>query len=905
MIHIFSRAKSQEPRAKSQEPRAKSQEPRAKSQEPRAKSQEPRAKSQEPRAKSRGPELTGSSELPPPVLGGIWAKPALRFVAFLFAFLPAVAGAQTNRPPTIEIDAGNVERIPRGTSRNFGVTVSDPDGDTLTVRVRANRDCPATISSDNTTLAVSVRATAGERICRIHATASDGTDSDSDALSVRPAAGVVHVNPEALSTPEGGTASYNLWLTGSPVGTVTVTATSGDTGIATVSPDTLTFTSNNYSAQQTVTVTGVDNSTDEADRAVRISHTVAEDCSNAPVRCNYLSYTGASVSSVNLTITDNDDSPGSDNDDSPGSDNDDSPGSDNDDSPGSKPGAVTNLTAVVEDGAVVLTWEAPSSDGGAAITHYEYRINGALPWISTRSTETTHTVTGLNNGTTYIFEVRAVTSSGTGIASGQTEATPEVFTLNFAHFANGGGFASNLVFVNPGSVPVRPAIYFYDTGGEPIAAASVVDVTGDLEVREDGGLTVLTEVPPLGELTVPTHGRGELLTGSVKVVSGVPLGGGLRFDLHQVGMAMTKVGPRLRNAIFPARRTNGGINTGVAIHNLEAEPLEVRCRLMRGGAVLEQVSLPLTAHGQTSWTIDAAFPMSDTADFTGSVRCDAARSGWFTALAVEMDHGAGIFTTLPVFPVNRRGGSRAAVLDFAHFVNGDGATSDLVFVNVGIHPSRPPLIPFHPSIPPMRPVLYFYDTEGALVPPASVVDVTGDLEVREDGGLTVRTEMLPLAELTISTHGRGALLTGSVQVASDNPLGGMLRYDLPHFGEAVAEAGSPVSDAIFPVRRQEEGVNTGVALHNLESSAELVRCELLRKGVLLDSTMISLEANSQTSWTIDQAFPGADTSDFAGSVRCDAMAGGSFSAVALEMDPGARVFTALPVVPLAESMDQE
>ena len=48
-----------------------------------------------------------------------------------------------------------------------------------------------------------------------------------------------------------------------------------------------------------------------------------------------------------------------------------------------------------------------------------------------------------------------------------------------------------------------------------------------------------------------------------------------------------------------------------------------------------------------------------------------------------------------------------------------------------------------------------------------------------------------------------------------------------------------------------------------------MRCDLMREGVLRDSASIPLEANGQTSWLIDQAFPAADTSDFAGSVRCD------------------------------------
>ena len=139
-----------------------------------------------------------------------------------------------------------------------------------------------------------------------------------------------------------------------------------------------------------------------------------------------------------------------------------------------------------------------------------------------------------------------------------------------------------------------------------------------------------------------------------------------------------------------------------------------------------------------------------------------------------------------------------------------------------------------------------------------------------------------------------------MRVVSEGPIGGMLRFDLPDIGEAVVGAGPPISDAIFPVRRQEGGINTGVAIHNLESSPALVHCDLMREGVLLDAVSIPLEANGQTSWLIDTAFPNTDTSDFMGSVRCDAVGEDLFSAVALEMDPGTRIFTTLPVFPLEE-----
>ena len=251
-----------------------------------------------------------------------------------------------------------------------------------------------------------------------------------------------------------------------------------------------------------------------------------------------------------------------------------------------------------------------------------------------------------------------------------------------------------------------------------------------------------------------------------------------------------------------------------------------------------------------------------------------------------------IFNTLSVVPVDRTGGgNKQTTLGFAHFVNGTWIT-DLVFVNLSTEASRAAPSPFHTAIHPSRPAIYFYDTEGNPIAAESVVDITG--------ALTVQTEMEPLGVLTISTHGRGELVSGSVRVVSGGPIGGMLRFDHPDFGVAGVGAGPPLSDALFAVRRQEGGINTGVALHNLESSPGLVRCDLMREGVLLDAASIPLEANGQTSWLIDQAFPAADTSDFAGSVRCDAVGEGLFSAVALEMDPGNRIFATLPVVPVED-----
>ena len=79
----------------------------------------------------------------------------------------------------------------------------------------------------------------------------------------------------------------------------------------------------------------------------------------------------------------------------------------------------------------------------------------------------------------------------------------------------------------------------------------------------------------------------------------------------------------------------------------------VNCRLMKAGTVLEETEIPLAANGQESQYIEEMFTGADTSDFVGSVRCTtpAEGEGMFTGVAVELDAGKQIFTTLPVVPV--------------------------------------------------------------------------------------------------------------------------------------------------------------------------------------------------------------------------------------------------------------
>ena len=460
-------------------------------------------------------------------------------------------------------------------------------------------------------------------------------------------------------------------------------------------------------------------------------------------------------------------------------------------------------------------------------------------------------------------------------------------TLSFAHFANGDGVTSEVVIVNVAPQPIRPRLYFYDPEGNLMDPQSLLDMLGDLEITEDGAVRVRTEIEPLGELAIATHGRGPLRSGSVKVGSGGSVGGMLRFDLPGIGKTVVGPGQPTSDAIFPVRRREGGINTWAAIHNLESSPGLVRCELLRQGVLLDAVVLPLAANGQTSWTIDEAFQAADTSDLVGSVRCTALGEGQFTAMAVELDAGNGIFTTLPLVPVSPGG---ETTLEFAHLPNGDGLTSEVVLVNVASHA--------------IRPTLYFFDPQGEPIAAESLLEVGGDLAIQADGGLTVWREMEPLGELAISTHGRGPLRSGSVKVMSDGPIGGFLRFHLPGVGVAGVGASQPMRDAIFPVRRREGGVHTGVVLRNLSETELALTGRLMKKGAVLEEVEILLEGG-QEAWYIEEGFTGTDMSDFEGSVRFTAVGEGQFTGMAVELDAGNRIFTTLPVMPVTERMSQE
>ena len=92
------------------------------------------------------------------------------------------------------------------------------------------------------------------------------------------------------------------------------------------------------------------------------------------------------------------------------------------------PAKPTGFQASGGNRQVTLTWDNP---GNANITKYQVQQNsGAWVDISGSNAKTTsHTVTGLTNGTTYRFKIRAVAGAVEGAASDELSATPTVVVM--------------------------------------------------------------------------------------------------------------------------------------------------------------------------------------------------------------------------------------------------------------------------------------------------------------------------------------------------------------------------------------------------------------------------------------------------------------------------------------------
>ncbi|MCS5665232.1 MAG: hypothetical protein NZ582_05370, partial [Acidimicrobiales bacterium] len=130
---------------------------------------------------------------------------------------------------------------------------------------------------------------------------NDDNINDGDGMNCFDAPGFTVAESSGTSVNESGTTdTFTVVLDSKPAGNVVIGVTSGDTGEATVSAASLTFTTGNWDSAQTITVTGVDDGDDDGDINSTITLAITDGSTND------VAYDAVADQTVTATTVDND-----------------------------------------------------------------------------------------------------------------------------------------------------------------------------------------------------------------------------------------------------------------------------------------------------------------------------------------------------------------------------------------------------------------------------------------------------------------------------------------------------------------------------------------------------------------------------------------------------------------------
>ncbi|MEJ2080147.1 MAG: PQQ-binding-like beta-propeller repeat protein, partial [Acidobacteriota bacterium] len=478
--------------------------------------------------------------------------------------------------------------------------------------------------------------------------------------------------------------------------------------------------------------------------------------------------------------------------------------------------------------------------------------------------------------------------------SGQRNTT-ETQRLNFAQFAGGSiALSSRLILLNPSRErEITAHVRLRDDQGRPM----VIDVNGSNVAGE-----VSVPVPAQGLRTLLTGSAGELQVGSALVESDQDLAGLILFR-GSVGLAGVGASAEQLSSFLVPIESNpgGGLNTGVAMMNLEDSDLDVALELLdRDGRTAGKSVLAgaerLAGGGQMALYVDG-FAWDRPVDFTnfaGLLKVTA--SGRLSATAIQTRPRQ--FATMPVTARSDRqwgklldrslqaqaGPSGPYRLQFAQFADGTEGGSSLFSEILLFNPDQSS---------PVQASLRLRDDSGAPIR----VDLNDQMV---DGAVDVA--LPPLGLRVFETDGLGELVTGSVTVESDGPLSGVIIFGGVTGLAGVGSSRELGDGFVAPVETDAEwGVDTGIAVVNLEN-----------RQTNLDLSLVDPEGGTIAHASLDgsQALPSmghralfvdqvqwdtrVDLTRFEGSLRI--RSDGTIAVTVLQTRPGQ--LATMPVVPI-------
>ena len=176
------------------------------------------------------------------------------------------------------------------------------------------------------------------------------------------------------------------------------------------------------------------------------------------------------------------------------------------------PGVPGILSVSVNDtGKLDVSWDAPDSNGGSAVTGYKVQWKEAADsWDTpaevseTTVTGTSHTVTGLTDGMGYTFRVFAVNSAGDSSASDDASGTPRETTAPTVSSATVDGATLTLTFSEGLTETPLPAVTTFTVNvGDDQRGVNSVAISGSTVTLTLASAATSTDAVSAG-YTVPS-----------------------------------------------------------------------------------------------------------------------------------------------------------------------------------------------------------------------------------------------------------------------------------------------------------------------------------------------------------------------------------------------------------------
>ena len=267
-------------------------------------------------------------------------------------------------------------------------------------------------------------------------------------------------------------------------------------------------------------------------------------------------------------------------------------------------------------------------------------------------------------------------------------AVPTTGTVYFPHFADGGGWTTQVILVNPTHAPISGSVQFFGPGSETEAAAPATLTLADGR----SGSTFSYAIPPRSAARLrASNPAGPPQVGSVRAVPdpGQPAPSGVSiFAFQKDGMTVSEAGvpASTSGAAFrvyvEASGTPGqphSVRSSIALTNTSDAPTTVSLELtdLDGTATGSTASLTIPASGHVARFIDEFFPALTT-PFSGILRIASAAPDIAAVglrLAINQRHDI-LVTTTP--PVDENAAPTASDLFFPHFVDSGGWTTQFI-----------------------------------------------------------------------------------------------------------------------------------------------------------------------------------------------------------------------------------